>query len=100
VYLAYERLHIQKIKQAGDYGDKQTEPDSEIKGVEGGEHIIAEEKTVAEIRLQIDKRKNKQEIKDKGNHINGGQPHCADQDKKIKEYTVDRKGYQGPDETG
>jgi len=93
-------LNVKIIEKTGKYGYKQTETNPEIEGVQRGEHIIAEEETVGKIGLQVDKRKHKQEIKHKGNNINGGQPCDPAQDKKIDEYTVGRKGDKGLDELG
>jgi hypothetical protein len=98
--MTYQRLQVKIIKKAGDDGDKQPETNTEIKGVQRGEHIVTEEETVAEIGLQVDKRKHKQEIKDKGNNINARQPRQPAQDKKIEEQAVGGKGDKGLNELG
>ena len=81
-------MDVQIIEKTGDDGDEKSEADPEIKGMQGGEHIVNEKKTIVEIRVPVDQRKYKKQIKYQGNQINRGQSSRAAEDKDIQKYAV------------
>ena len=81
-------MDVQIIEKTGDDSDEKSETDPEIKGMQGGEHIVTEKKTIVEIRVQVDQRKYKKQIKHQGNQINRGQSPRAAEDKDIQKYAV------------
>ena len=93
-------MNVQIIEQTGNKSHDQSEPDAKIKGMQRCQHIVAEKKTVAEIRMKVDQGKHKKEIKHKRDNINGSRARNSAQDEKVEKDTVGRKCDQGLDQLG
>ena len=67
-------MYVQIIEKTRDNCDKEAETDPEIKGMQSGKHIVTEKKAVVEIRLQVNKRKDKQQNDSAEGHVPEGFP--------------------------
>jgi len=60
-------MDIKIIEKTGYDSNKKAETDTEIKGMQGGKHIITKKKAVVEIRVQVDKCRYERQVQKKGN---------------------------------